>query len=95
MSEAIEGLPVERLVGHCCYGGMKPKSACASCAAWRPTRENWITIEELTAKYRKDPERAAAMDRAREGLYALISKKLPNDGLSGGEPKAKPSRLNP
>jgi len=26
-------------VGICCYGGMKPKSACASCAAWREVRE--------------------------------------------------------
>ena len=23
-------------VGECCYGGVKPKSACASCAAWKP-----------------------------------------------------------
>lgn len=37
MTERSEGMdvPLERLVGHCCYGGVKPKSACANCAAWR------------------------------------------------------------
>jgi len=31
-------------LGYCCYGGMRPKSACASCAAWAPMAGNVATV---------------------------------------------------
>lgn len=47
--------PKAEVVGRCCYGGTKPKSACASCGAWKAapqpaTSEREALTEEQIAK---------------------------------------------
>jgi hypothetical protein len=39
----------ETACGHCCYGGLKPKTACASCGAWRKVPATTIPEQKTVA----------------------------------------------